>query len=147
MDESQMIDKLHSVLGSQKLGVLATNKDGQPHNCLVAVAVTDDLKHLLFCTSRSTRKYRDITTDPRVSLLMDNRSNRESDFNNAVAVTAIGDATDAQGIDKDRLTHIYIERHPYLANFVCSIDNALIRIDVKEYTVSSFTDLWTFRPK
>lgn len=143
MDESQVRQKLSDLLVSQKLAVLATNSEGQPYNCLVAIAGTEDLKYLLFSTSRSTRKYRELKTDPRVSILIDNRSNMESDFDNAVAVTAIGRATETQGFDRDRFADIYIEKHPYLESFISSQGNALIRIEVKKYVVSSFKDVNT----
>ena len=142
MDESQMRQKIGGLLVSQKLAVLATSKDGQPYNCLVAVAGSEDLKHLLFCTSRSTRKYRELETDPRVSILLDDRSNREADFDNAVAVTAIGRAKEAQGVDRERSVRKYLEKHPHLVDFVNSPDTALIQIDVAEYVISGFTDVW-----
>ena len=85
MDRPQLTDKLSRLLASQKLAVLSTNKEGQPYSCLVAIAGTADLKHLLFCTARSTRKYGEIKDDPRVSVLIDNIANRESDFRDAFA--------------------------------------------------------------
>ena len=145
MDESQVREKLSDLFVSQKLAVLATNSEGQPYNCLVAIACTEDLKYLLFSTSRSTRKYRELKTDSRVSILVDNRLNMESDFDNAVAVTALGRATETQGFNKDRLVDIYLEKHPYLASFVNSQDNALIRIDVNKYVISSFKDVRTLQ--
>ena len=146
MDESQVREKLSGLFVSQKLAVLATNNEGQPYNCLVAIAATEDMKCLLFCTSRATRKYESITIDPRVSVLLDNRSNVESDFTDAVAVTALGTAHETEGIDRDELVNIYLEKHPYLENFVNSQDSALMRVDVKEYVLSGFTDVWTLQP-
>jgi len=126
----------------QRFAVLATNEDGQPYNCLVAIAVTSDLKHLLFITSRSTRKYTDLKKDPRVSVLIDNRSNALSDFNRALAVTATGKAWEINNEEKDDMVNIYLEKHPNLYDFVNSKENALIRIDVTEYIVSSFQNVW-----
>ena len=142
MNESQLRDRIRELLVSQKLAVLATQKDEQPYNCLVAIAGTVDLKDLLFSTSRSTRKYNELKTNPRVSILIDNRSNMESDFNSAVAVTAIGRATEARGVDRDNLANIYLKKHPNLVNFVDSPDNALIRIVINKYVISSFKDVW-----
>jgi len=145
MDKSQVREKLSSLFISQKLAVLATNNEGQPYNCLVAIASTEDSKYLLFCTSRSKRKYRELKTDPRVSILVDNRSNIESDFNNAEAVTALGRAIETQGFERDRLADIYLKKHPYLASFANSQDTALIRIDVNKYVISSFKDVQTLQ--
>jgi uncharacterized pyridoxamine 5'-phosphate oxidase family protein len=147
MDKAQLKNKVHSLFISQKLAVLATNKHGQPYNSLVAIAATEDLKCLLFCTSRATSKYGNITIDPRVSLLLDNRSNMESDFTDAVAVTALGTANETKGIDRDELVSTYLQKHPNLKDFVSSPDNALIRVDVEEYILSGFTDVWTLKPE
>jgi nitroimidazol reductase NimA-like FMN-containing flavoprotein (pyridoxamine 5'-phosphate oxidase superfamily) len=146
MDQLQLKDKLSSIFATQKLAVLATDKDGQPYNCLVAIAGTPDLKHLMFSTLRSTRKYGELTNNPRVSILIDNRSNTESDFGNAVAVTATGTATEVQGVERDHVISIYLQKHPNLEDFVNSQDSALIRVDVTEYIISSFNNVWKLRP-
>ena len=143
MDRPQLTDKLSRLLASQKLAVLSTNREGQPYSCLVAIAGTADLKHLLFCTSRPTRKYGEIKDDPRVSVLIDNRSNRESDFRDAFAVTATGRAAEAHSDERDRLLSIYLAKHPHLKDFVSSPDNALIRVDVTDYVISTFQNVWT----
>ena len=109
MNESQMRDRIMELIVSQKLAVLATQKDEQPYNCLVALAGTADLRDLLFSTSRSTRKYDELKNNPRVSILIDNRSNKESDFDSAVAVTAIGRAMEARGVDRDNLANMGYE--------------------------------------
>jgi hypothetical protein len=70
----------------------------------------------------------------------------EADFTDAVAVTALGSAIETIGTARDELANIYIEKHPYLKDFVHSQDSALIRINVKEYKISGFTDMWTIRP-
>ncbi len=81
---------LKDLLSSQPLAVLATQSNGQPYGNLVAFAATEDLKSLLFATVRNTRKFSNITTDPRVAMVMDSRTNQRIDFRRAVAVTATG---------------------------------------------------------
>ena len=76
----QQLDDLKDLFASQRLAGLATQSEGQPHGCLVAFACSNDLKHLFFTTDRNTRKYHDVTVNPRIAMLIDNRSNQESDF-------------------------------------------------------------------
>ena len=76
---------LNDLFSSQPLAVLATQGKGQPYGNLVAFAATDDLKSLLFATARATRKYANITTDPRVAMVIDSRTNQKTDFQRAVA--------------------------------------------------------------
>ena len=76
---------LLSLLNSQPLALLATQNQGQPYASLVAFAASDDLKALFFATTRSTRKYANLSSDSRVAMLVDNRSNQASDFRWAMA--------------------------------------------------------------
>jgi nitroimidazol reductase NimA-like FMN-containing flavoprotein (pyridoxamine 5'-phosphate oxidase superfamily) len=144
--EMELADTLREILSSQSLAALATQDEGQPYTCLVAIAATDDLKHLLFATFRHTRKYRELKADPRVAILVDSRSNRRSDFQEAMAVTATGRAAEANGEEKDRLLTVYLAKHPHLAGFAGSEGTALIRIDVADYVLSSFQEVRKLQP-
>lgn len=91
MDPKEHLDQeIRELLESQKLAVLATHGQGQPYTSLVAFASSTDLREIYFATSRSTRKYDNVTANPKVSLLVDNRSNDVSDFHLAMAATALG---------------------------------------------------------
>ena len=69
------------------LGVAIFGAAWDSYSNLVAFAETEDLKHILFITSRPTQKYRNLSHNPRVSMLIDSRSNAEADFHDAVAVS------------------------------------------------------------
>ena len=113
----------------------------------MAFAETEDLKGLVFTTFRDTRKYRDIMSEPRVALLIDNRSNEESDFSDALAVTATGRAEEVMGGERKRLLSVYLAKHPQLAKFAGSPDSALVRVVVENYVVSSFHELAALSPE
>lgn len=140
------LSDLREMFNSQKLAVLATQSEGQPHGCLVAFACSNDLKHLFFSTDRNTRKYHDIRTNPRVAMLIDNRSNEESDFQQAVAVTAKGYAQELEGHDRERWIAIYLEKHPHLADFTHIPNVALLQIDVDEYLIAGFRSTRSVKP-
>jgi len=124
---------LKDLLNQQKLAVLGTHREGQPYGSLVSFAATKDMKQILFATTRSTRKYENLTADARVSLLIDNRSNQESDIHEATAVTATGRVDELDDADKERCLQLYLEKHPYLQDFVGSPTCALLRVCVKTY--------------
>ena len=148
MDKTSQLESiLRDLFQSQRLAVLATQSKGQPYSCLVAFAVADDLKHLVFATHRDTRKYQDLNADPRVSVLVDSRSNRDSDFRDALAVTATGRAEEVKGDERDRLLGVYLAKHPRLGDFAGSLDSALVRVVVEDYVVSSFQNVATLRPE
>jgi nitroimidazol reductase NimA-like FMN-containing flavoprotein (pyridoxamine 5'-phosphate oxidase superfamily) len=130
---SQMGRTLKDLFTSQRLGVLATYGEGQPYTSLVAFAATDDLKYLVFATTRATRKYANLSAESRVALLVDNRSNQDSDFHSAMAVTALGNAEEVKESERDPLLRLYLAKHPYLGEFVNSPTCALLKVSVDRY--------------
>jgi heme iron utilization protein len=137
VDPQQISLQLKALFTSQGLAVVSTHEHGQPYCNLVAFASTEDLKHLVFATTRATRKFANIEDDPRISLLIDNRSNRVSDFHEAMAVTAIGRAVEVLGPEKDNLLKVYLAKHPHLEDFVMSPTCALMQVEVERYYVVS----------
>ena len=136
MEKTSRLKKfLKDLFPSQRLGVLATQSKRQPYGSLVAFVATNDLKHLLFATARATRKYANISENPRVAMVMDNRSNQESDFHQAAAVTAIGVVKEAKGSEKKTLLRLYLSGHPYLKDFVSSPTCALLKMNVETYYI------------
>ena len=128
-----MLDIIGSLLASQSLAVLATQDHGQPYTSLMAFAATQDLKHLIFATTRATRKYTNLLADPRVSILVDSRANKPEDFSQAAAVTALGKAWELQGRERQDYLKIFLAKHPYLEEFASSPTCALLRVTVEKY--------------
>jgi heme iron utilization protein len=119
---------------------------GQPYASLVVFAATQDLKSLLFATTRATRKYDNLSHDPRVALLIDSRSNLNSDIHGAIAVTATGIAEEVGEKEKEALLKIYLAKHPHLKDFVHSPTCALLRVKVETYyLVSKFQKVFELR--
>jgi heme iron utilization protein len=137
VDPQQIMVQLEALFTSQGLAVVSTHDHGQPYSNLVAFASSKDLNHLVFATNRATRKFANIDEDRRVSLLIDNRSNRISDFHEAMAVTAIGLAEEVKGPEKENLLKVYLAKHPHLEDFVLSSACALVQVEVKRYYVVS----------
>ena len=136
-DPQQITLEIKALFVSQGLAVLSTHDHGQPYCNLIAFASSEDLRHLVFATTRATRKYANIDEDSRVSMLVDNRSNRVVDFHEAMAVTATGHAEEVLGPEKDGLLKIYLAKHPHLEDFVMSPTCALMRLDVARYYIVS----------
>ena len=132
-DESELEHLIRKLFKSQKLAVLGTQDKGQPYANIIAFAAHDDLKCLYFVTARATRKYANIKADARVSVLVDNRSNQDSDFSLAVAVTATGTAKEVLDSRRDEVLTIFLAKHPMLEEFVRSPTCALLRVDVQTY--------------
>ena len=132
---SELIKRL---LDSQRFAVLATQFEGQPYSNLVAFVEADDLRSLLFVTSRDTRKYSNTMVSKKVAVLVDSRTNQVLDLNNAVAVTALGTIEEVGTDNKQYLSEIYLSKHPQLKEFLYKPSNALMRVAVTDYIVATF---------
>jgi len=149
MEKTSRLKKfLKDLFSKQKLAVLATQNKKQPYGSLVAFMATGDLKHLLFATTRATRKYANISKNPRIAMVVDTRSNQEADFHQAAAVTATGIVKEMEGPERKRFKNLYLKKHPYLKEFVSSPDCALLRMDVETYyVVRQFQNVETLHMK
>jgi nitroimidazol reductase NimA-like FMN-containing flavoprotein (pyridoxamine 5'-phosphate oxidase superfamily) len=144
-DESEFRKELTRLFASQSLAVLSTQGGGQPYGSLVAFAATEDLRSLLFATTRATRKYANLSSESRVAVVVDNRSNRDSDFHNAAAVTVLGTVEELEGRERESLLQLYLAKHPYLREFVMSPTCALFRVTVdRYYMVTRFQKVMEF---
>ena len=133
---------VRELLESQRLAVLSTQGQIQPYSNLVAFAATPDLKYLIFATTRATRKYANLLNHAQVSILIDNRTNETADFAEAAAVTVLGRASEVHGDELSQHLKIYLNRHPYLEDFVTSPNCALFSVKVERYiTVTRFQEI------
>ena len=134
-DEIQLKKLLKELFRSQLFAALATQRLARPYTNLVAFAATDDLKSIVFATRRQTNKYANLLSNSAVSMLIDNRTNRDSDFRTAVAVTVTGMAEEVKKDQEEGLLQLYLVKHHNLEKFVHSPDSALFRIRVKRYYI------------
>lgn len=138
MDKRELLKKIRNLFKSQMFGVIATDMQGIPYTSLVAYCSTDDLKYLIFATSKKTRKFQNLMNNSNISILIDNRENNPSDFSKAITVTALGNAEEIQK-NEDNFKNLFIKKHPDLTDFINSSDCTLFRIKVDKYQfVSNF---------
>lgn len=135
--ENELFSLIKNLFESQGLAVLATQGDIYPYVNLVAFSSAPDLKFLLFSTTRSTRKFVNLSKNPAVSLLVNNRKNTLSDFQDAVAATALGRVEEIRDFERPEMEKLYLEKHPHLVDFLRSPTNVFLKIKVKRYIVVS----------
>ena len=144
--EESTRNAIHQLLRDQQLGVLSTAGTEGPYANLVAFAVSDDDHHLFFVTPRATRKFANISTEPRVALLVNNSINRSGDFHQAAAVTALGCAATIQAPVLDGVRDRYLAKHPHLEEFAYSPSCAFVAIRVERYIlVERFQNVTEYR--
>jgi nitroimidazol reductase NimA-like FMN-containing flavoprotein (pyridoxamine 5'-phosphate oxidase superfamily) len=141
-DRISLRKSLKNLFSKQKLATLATSKSEQPYTSLVAFVPTDNLRTILFATGKSSTKYSNIVANRKVSMLVDNRTNRVTDFYKGMAVTVVGQAQELEADKRTRYLKRYLKKHPYLGEFVKSPNCGLLRINVESYRiVTRFQDV------
>jgi hypothetical protein len=145
-DPTASLALLRGLLETQRFAVLSTrHRDGHPYASLVAFRVDAELRQLVFCTRRSTRKFANLEAEGRVALLIDDRSNDEAALQQAAAVTVLGACVEAHGAEREALSGWFLQRHPAMSAFVQSEDCAVIKVEVHVFTlVTRFQELIEF---
>jgi nitroimidazol reductase NimA-like FMN-containing flavoprotein (pyridoxamine 5'-phosphate oxidase superfamily) len=135
-------NRLQNLCTSQKLAVVSTQSDGQPYASLVAFVASDDLRHIYFVTARTTRKFANLTREPRVAVLINSSTNEESDFHKAISITATGTAEEIRELEREKILKLYLSKHPYLEEFALSPSCALIQVSTQSfYMVQNFQNV------
>jgi len=143
---AEALSLLRALLAGQRLAVLATQGPEYPYTSLVAVRADDELRHVFFTTTRATRKFHYLAAEPRVSLLVDSRSDDDLDFHGAVAATAVGMARALEGDERAAQLAAFVARHPHLRSFASDPSSALVEIAVETwYVASRFQDVTELR--
>ena len=133
----QMRQTVRALLDSQAQGVLATQHDRQPYTSLMSFTATPDLRWIVFATYRATQKHANLLVNPRVSLLIDNRTNESLDYNHVVAISAQGVVSEVNRERRAELLQFYLRKHPELSDFVAAADCVLLQLEVESYYVVS----------
>lgn len=134
-DNIEMMHTIQQLFSSAKLAVLATRMDEEPYTNLVAFVSSENLRELFFATTRTTRKFGNLSLHPGVSLLIDSRTHEIADFREAIAVTAVGKAHEVEPSMYTETRDLYLRKHPYLKEFVTSPTCAFVRVNVETYYV------------
>ena len=132
-----MRQTVRALLDSQAQGVLATQHDRQPYTSLMSFTATPDLRWIVFATYRATQKHANLLVNPRVSLLIDNRTNESLDYNHVVAISAQGVVSEVNRERRAELLQFYLRKHPELSDFVAAADCVLLQLEVESYYVVS----------
>ncbi|WP_372714298.1 pyridoxamine 5'-phosphate oxidase family protein [Ilyobacter sp.] len=136
MKNIKELKKLISKVSSRQLfAVLATSYENQPYTSLVAFALTEDLKKLIFITPRDTRKFQYLSENNMVSLMIENSENQKVDITQAVGITITGKSRDSSGEEKEKLLKTFISKHPQMEEFAISKGCSVVSVDINRYDV------------
>jgi nitroimidazol reductase NimA-like FMN-containing flavoprotein (pyridoxamine 5'-phosphate oxidase superfamily) len=137
IDDDAARSAIAALLSEQKLAVIATMSADHPYCNLVAYTPSNDLRTILFVTPRRSTKFENLSRNPCVSLLVDNRSQAGSDAQTGMAVTGIGTVVAIRDQDAEAFRQEHARRHAALAEFILSPDCAPVHIRVSRYILVS----------
>lgn len=112
-----MFEEIKALVGQARFLVLATGWQNQPHASLMAFAASLDLSEFYLVTQAETKKFANISRNPQVSLLIDNRG-AATEPGGVRALTVAGLCQAAQGQERERALAALAGRHPSLAAFI-----------------------------
>ena len=126
---------VREIIQSNRFAVLATVFEDQPYASLIAVTAVDGYLKLIFATYRNTRKYNNLISNPKVSILFENRDTSNPDHPETTVLTAVGHAEEVIFTDSNDELKLHMGRHPELKSFLLSTDCALFQVKVTAYQV------------
>ncbi|PKN52057.1 MAG: pyridoxamine 5'-phosphate oxidase family protein [Deltaproteobacteria bacterium HGW-Deltaproteobacteria-13] len=124
---------IRELIEANKICVLATVSEGKPHCSLMSYAADDDCREIYMATHKETKKYRNLITNPSVSLLIDSRqaAGGTGPERQTKALTVAG--TFQRNIDKTTLLSVrarLFEKHPELKNIFNDPDTEIIVVKI-----------------
>jgi nitroimidazol reductase NimA-like FMN-containing flavoprotein (pyridoxamine 5'-phosphate oxidase superfamily) len=137
---SDIEDTIRRVLERNRLAVLATQRDGQPHASLIAFTPLEGLRFLAFATYRDTRKYASIQLERRVAILVEDRERDARHPGRRIVLTAVGEAIKTPEEERQAYMATHLARHPDLQKFLSSPECEFLRVAVHAYQVVSGVD-------
>jgi general stress protein 26 len=135
-----MIDKMKQIVMDEKYCVLATAMNNKPHCSLMAYAVGEDCKRIYMVTQKKSEKYRNLTNNSSVSLLIDTRGNKNEKTAKALTISGLFSKID----DKKTLSEVKNRlktRHPELEVFLNNESSCVFAVEIQSFLLlDGFTD-------
>lgn len=114
--------------------MIATESHHHPYTSLVSFVSSTDFFHLYFPTRKKTQKFLNLTKNPHVAILIDNRENSPVDLSEAITIIALGDAHEVKR-DTESIKTLVLQKHPSLSGFLSNPDCVLIDINITTYQI------------
>ena len=130
-----MLETMKALVKEKDICVLSTVSGHTPHCSLMAYATDEDCREIYMVTHRQTTKFRNLTENPIVSLLVDTREEHPGPRRpEAKALTIDGVFGTLEDDEKRRKVRFrLLERHPHLKEFLDHPDAEILRIKIGSF--------------
>ena len=127
-----MLKRMQQIACDNNICVLATAKNNKPHCSLMAYVTDDHCREIYMVTHRSSQKYRNLTVNRSVSLLIDTRGLGPREKTQALTVSGrfapIVDIPEKK-IAMSRL----IGSHPHLERLLTNPEAEILRVKIESF--------------
>lgn len=127
------VKKIFKRINSQKFAVMASFDGDYPYCNLMSFYLIENLKTIYIATSKKSHKYQNMIKHRKVSLLVDNTSNKLENIKESYAITIIGDVDEVNPKKQNAIKNEYLKKYPLLKKFVNDNETILIKINIKKY--------------
>jgi hypothetical protein len=133
--QSTIKEYIGAVLKTSGFGVLATEGKGQPHTSLIAITPFGNFGQIIFATYRNTLKYRNLSDNNKVAVLIEGEYFNKKGLKESVVLTIIGHTEEISIAGNEPPYQEHLKRHPEMESFMISPDCVLIRVIPQSYQV------------
>lgn len=127
-----MLAEMKQLVREKNICVLATVTGSKPYCSLMAYAANADGTEIYMATRRSSRKFRNLSENPAVSLLIDTRE--DVPRSQGRALTVAGTCTRIADEAKKPLAQaLLLSTHPHLKDFLAHDDNELLCVTITSF--------------
>lgn len=133
--ESTIKEYIEAVLRTSGFAVLATEGNGQPHTSLIAITPVENFRQIIFATYRNTLKYRNLTHNKKVAVLIEGEYFTVKGLKEIVVLTIIGQTEEINFVENRSPYQAHLKQHPEMESFMHSSDCALMRVIAQSYQV------------
>jgi nitroimidazol reductase NimA-like FMN-containing flavoprotein (pyridoxamine 5'-phosphate oxidase superfamily) len=128
-------EKIRTVIQTSGFAVLATEGNGQPHTSLIAITQFGNFNQIIFATYRNTLKYRNLSHNNKVAVLIEGEYFNLKGLKESVVLTIIGHTEEISKAGNEAPYQAHLKRHPEMESFMLSPDCVLIRVIARSYQV------------
>jgi nitroimidazol reductase NimA-like FMN-containing flavoprotein (pyridoxamine 5'-phosphate oxidase superfamily) len=127
-----MLIEMKSLVKKNNICVLATVADGKPHCSLMAYVTDENCEEIYMVTLRNSQKYKNLTENPSVSILIDTRES--SPRAAAKALTVAGLYAVIQSKEKqEKIQARLLSVHPHLTDFINHSEAEILCIEISSF--------------
>lgn len=136
MEKLELSAQIADLLEQQAQCILATIDETGPCQHVMAYAYSEDLFTIYFATYMDTRKFRNMLSNPKVSIMWDNRKGAIQDHVDEYSLNAIGIAELLEGQAQDKPRAAILSRNSTLEKLLSQENCRFFSVVLDEYTLT-----------